>query len=243
MEVEYSEEMMKALEAVYKDMPETTGCQTCRQKNGDNEMWCCRTNNPSMYSIEFAYAWDHVVRFWTDEQKRELFYRVIRNYLSFDSAKPCMFWDKGCLIHDRRPFSCRMYGVVPQKSWEINVKSLKKKFGPFYKVKPQCNLVKTKTGEKIKTEQENVWFKKIYQLEQKIISPETFALHDQHGGTYRTFHDFFLLIANDPNLLMILTEMKRSKPTPEQVEQFITTIRAQHTENKDEQVQSTLPGS
>jgi len=58
---------MVALKILYEGMPQTTGCEQCHEVNGDDEIWCCKTQSPSMYYAEFLYIWEGVQQ-W---EKRE----------------------------------------------------------------------------------------------------------------------------------------------------------------------------
>lgn len=225
MQLQYANGVMDSLESVYESMPATKGCENCPEKNGDNAFWCCKLNVPSMYSVEFSHIWDYVSKEWDETQRKELLYRAIKNYLTNSTQKPCCFYDNGCLCYELRPQVCRSYGIVPQKNWDKHVKSLKKRFGPSYKIKNQCNLVKTESGEKVTPEQEDTWFKRIALLEKMSVPKHAFDLHDEEGGTYRTFHDFILLTTQKPELLMMLTKVKQSNPSEEDIDKFIETLR------------------
>ena len=97
-----------SLQVLYEDMPKTTGCEQCKEVNGDDAWWCCRTMNPSMYYAEFLLVWEHVQNDWGKQRKAELIVRAIRNYLDVGDVKGCIFFhnDK-CNCYQNRPLACR----------------------------------------------------------------------------------------------------------------------------------------
>lgn len=200
-----------SLQVLYDGMPETTGCEKCQDVNGDDAHWCCKELNPSMYYVEFIKVWHHVQTSWSKKKKIDLFVRAIENYLFMGQEKGCIFWDDGCQTYEKRPFHCRMYGVIPKDSWDSRIEAIKKRVKDF-KFRPQCELVETKEG--ITEEDEDKWFAHVKQCEEKLGVPaEYIRLHDIPGGCYRTFHDHLLLEVLDPSTMNILTGAKITKPT------------------------------
>jgi Fe-S-cluster containining protein len=215
------------LNEIYNRIPATTGCDGCEAKNGEDAHWCCRTNNPSMYRVEFLKVWQSVQK-WDDDKKVDLFIKACKAYLTGSTVKSCIFWDEGCSCYENRPYACRLYGVVPHKTWEKRVKYLKQRFGYSLKIRPQCNLVKTVDGQKIKPEQDQAWFQLISACESMIgVSVDRIKLHDNEGGSYRTFHDHVLLSDGYQNILQLLTTIKESNPNDEQIESFLAILRKQ----------------
>jgi Fe-S-cluster containining protein len=97
-----------SLKVLYQGMPETRGCEKCAEINGSSQKdYCCKELNPSMFYVEFLYVWNHVNNTWTKDEMKQLICRAIGNYLSNNPQKGCIFYKNGCLIHSRRPLSCR----------------------------------------------------------------------------------------------------------------------------------------
>ncbi len=212
-----------SLNVLYSAMPSTSGCEQCQEVNGDDAIWCCKTINPSMHYVEFLKVWRVVQDSWSRQQKSALLVRAISNYLNLSSTKGCVFWDEKCLVYENRPFSCRMYGVIPEKSWESRIRSIKERDDNF-EYRPQCDLVKSVDG-KITDEQEDKWFEHIKQCEKDIGVPDhIIKLHDVPGGSYRTFHDHILLETFATPAMNKLTEVKMTKPSSDDIKRFTDTL-------------------
>jgi len=145
-----------SLTVLYDGMPETSGCESCEKNNPGEKDWCCLTQNPSMYYVEFLNVFKEVGDHWSNEDKSEVLLRAVRNYLKNDLNKGCIFYKEGCTIYEKRPFSCRMYGVVPKKSWDKRWEALKERQKENFSAKPQCPLVSTE--EEITDKMEDKWF-------------------------------------------------------------------------------------
>lgn len=218
-----------ALDVLYDGMPKTSGCETCKDINGDNAFWCCLTQNPSMYYVEFLKVLKDIGDNWTEERKIEFMLRAVRNYLDNSLSKGCIFYDSECTIYNARPFSCRMYGVIPQDNWDKRWEALKKRQGDDFEAKPQCPLVSA--SKKITSVMEDKWFEHIRRTEKRIgITPETVDLHDLSGGSYRTFHDHFLLEFFGEQLMGFLTDARMTNSTQEEIDLLIEELRKQLNE-------------
>lgn len=212
-----------ALDVLYKGMPATTGCEKCHEVNGDDAIWCCREINPSMYYAEFLRIWTEVQK-WNKERKAKLFVRAIKNYLDTGQSKGCIFWDEECLVYKNRPFSCRMYGVIPQDSWDSRIKSIKDREEEF-EYRPQCDMVSVVGVDDITSAQEDKWFNHTKDCEKRIGVPDSIIkLHDIPGGSYRTFHDHLLLEVLAVEAMNALTKVKMSKPSKEDIECFASIL-------------------
>ena len=75
-----------ALNVLYNGMPATSGCEKCAEVNGDDVHWCCQTQNPSMYYVEFLQVLKAVGN-WAEDKKREVILRAVRNYLDNSLSK------------------------------------------------------------------------------------------------------------------------------------------------------------
>lgn len=220
------------MKIVYDEMPTTTGCEKCTEVNGaDKKHWCCRSQNPSMYYIEFLYVWREVQK-WSKCRRAELVLRAIRNYLSNSLSKGCIFYWDGCACYKERPYMCRMYGVIHKSSWDKRWQELKERQKEKFVAEEQCPLVSIDQegyngAEGIKQSDEDGWFKEIFQCEVRIgVSPRELALHDNPGGPYRTFHDHLLIELFEPNFLQTLTKTRLANPSPEDIETTIQYVAA-----------------
>ena len=208
-------------------MPETEGCEKCEEINGDEKFWCCSTNSPSMWYVEFLNVWEKVQN-WNKEKKINLILRAIRNYLSNKTSKGCIFFDNGCQCYSDRPFCCRQYGVVPKENWDKRWSALKERMGDKFDAKPQCNLVSIKGGGSITPEQEDKWFEHTKKCERRIgILSHTIKKYDLAGGTYRTFHDHLLIELHTPEFLHKLTTVRLQNPSESDINSFVSVLKEQ----------------
>lgn len=213
---------MISLKVLYDSMPSTFGCENCTSHYGEDAIWCCKSMNPSMYYVEFIKVWQQVQK-WSKANKRDLLVRAITNYLDTGTQKGCIFWDNKCLVYNDRPFACRMYGVIPQDSWDKRVKSLRNREGEDFPIRPQCNKVMSSIP--ITENDENKWFEHSRKCEEMLgVGKEYIKLHDIPGGSYRTFHDHLLLEILEPEALNRLTKVKISKPSREDIAAFANTL-------------------
>ncbi len=218
-----------ALNVLYNGMPATSGCETCKEVNGDSAFWCCKTQNPSMYYVEFLQVLKVIGDNWDKEKKTDLILRAVKNYLDNSLSKGCVFYDDECTIYTDRPFSCRMYGVISKENWDKRWETLKERQGDNFEAKPQCTLVSAE--EEITPEMEGKWFLHTRTSEERIgMSLEIIDRHDLGGGSYRTFHDHLLLEFFGEDLLSALTQAKMTDSTEEEVDLLLKEMRKQLNE-------------
>ncbi|MHA2279373.1 MAG: hypothetical protein ACXAC5_00570 [Promethearchaeota archaeon] len=216
---------MVSLQVLYDEMPKTSGCERCQEINGpERKDWCCVLQNPSMYYVEFLKVYQSVEK-WERDKRKELILRALHNYLDNSLSKGCIFYNNGCQTYENRPFGCKMYGVIPAVSWERRWELLKERQGESFEAKPQCTLV---TAEKeISPELEDKWFLHTRNCEDRIGVPrEIINLHDFAGGSYRSFHDHLLLELFGEEILSILTNVRMSSPSREDIELTIDELRS-----------------
>lgn len=214
-----------SLQVLYDGMPTTSGCEKCQEANGDDAWWCCREISPSMYYVEFLKVWEHVQESWSKKKKTDLVIRAIKNYLSSESKKGCIFWGQGCACYPVRPFYCRLYGVIPVDSWDKKIASIKEREDGS-EVRSQCLLVSS--SKPISEKDEDKWFEHIKQTEEEMGMPKhCIALHDLPGGCYRTFHDHLLLELLEASALNKLTQIKLTKPSAEHISLFAEELAKQ----------------
>jgi len=216
---------LASLEVLYQGMPKTSGCEKCKEVNGDKHDWCCVNQSPSMYYVEFLKVFKKIGDTWTHEKKVEILLRAVRNYLDNSINKGCIFYgENGCMAYEDRPLICRLYGVIPKESWDKRWESLENEQGEDFDAIEQCNLVKS--SEEITPELEGKWFLHTRECEKRIGIPDhVINSHDNAGGSYRTFHDHLLLEILGPNVLVMLTDVRISNPSKEDIELTIEKIR------------------
>jgi hypothetical protein len=217
-----SQRALVSLNVLFSGMPTTSGCEKCVEANGENAFWCCKTQSPSMYYVEFLNVYNEVKK-WPVAKQQALISRSIRNYLDDSVSKGCVFYVDGCLCYSQRPFICRSYGVIPQENWDKRWESLKDNMGDQFNALPQCNLVASSTP--ISAVMENRWFEHTKKCEGRLgVSSDSIRKHDEDGGSYRTFHDHLLLEMFGEELLVRLTKIKLSNPTKEEIKLFIEAL-------------------
>lgn len=212
-----------SLTVLYESMPKTSGCENCKEVNGNNEHWCCLTLNPSMYYAEFLLVWEKVQN-WSKKDRLDLIGRCISNYLDNSPSKGCVFYKNGCQIYLDRPLACRVYAVISDEGWQERINLGKKRFGENYNPKPQCNLVKSEIP--VSLEMENKWFKHTQTAETRIgVNKQIIQAHDDATGSYRTFHDHILIELFDIAFLNKLSGLRLTNMNKESIESFVNTIK------------------
>lgn len=212
------------LNVIYDSMPKTSGCESCQSVNGDNAMWCCQLNNPSMYYIEFINVWKEVQTSWDKGLKIELILRAVKNYLSNSLNKPCIFFQNGCKIYSYRPSQCRLYGIIPNDSWQKRIDSIVEKFGTCHHVRSQCDLVTTQ--DHMNSDVENDIFNKIRAYEYETgVSASSIMKHDDYEGSYRTFHDHLLLEILPESALEMMSKYRKDDITDVGIASVVSMLR------------------
>ncbi len=210
---------LTSLRILYDRMPRTSGCEDCEKHNNIKD-WCCIFQNPSMYYIDFLNVWQEIQDSWSKQKRKDLILRAVRNFLSNNLSKGCIFYDGGCLIHKQRPFCCRMYGIIPKENWDKRWKELKERQGDKFEALPQCVLVSS--DRPVSAEDEDRWFSHVSDCEKRIGVPlDVLSLHDLAGGSYRTFHDHLLIEIFKPEMLEMLSTYRLSDPLVEEIEEAI----------------------
>ena len=180
-----------SLKVLYEGMPTSTGCETCLDVNGEDDLhWCCTQQNPNMFHIEYEHATAQISH-WSRKKRVDLIERALRGYLSRDFNQACIFYDGGCTIYETRPFACRMFGVIPKETWDEGVAKFLVDH-PKVIARPQCDLVRQKTP--VTASQHRKWSDHIRNCElQSGRSEREIRLHDKRGGGYRTFYEHILI--------------------------------------------------
>jgi Fe-S-cluster containining protein len=198
-----SEEKLKQLSEVYAQLPETLGCTGCGL--------CCMVQHPHCYYIEFVNMYNFVVNEWTVEQRYDLHYRCIENYLKNTLRKQCVFLDgeRKCSVYNARDFNCRMFGAIPKKEYAKRVKKaakrnpgvnldLKKQSDCCKDIKPEAYIGRSKIDK---------LFQQIFDIDADIFSNEDLS----NGNNYMTFHDHYILhyFHDKVDVLKQLTHVKQ----------------------------------
>ena len=236
---------LTSLKILYEKMPATKGCERCAEINGDDKKdWCCLSQSPSMYYVEFLYSFMDV-QAWAEEKRTELILRAVRNYLDGSINKPCIHYDNGCQVYDKRPLICRLYGIIPEKRFQERWEILKERQGDRFETNPQCTLVSSE--KKITQEDEDKWFAWTRKAESRIlVNPDAIAAHDLPGGSYRTFHDHLLIELFPPAFLEYLTKVRMTNPTQADIDLTMDVIKQQlvmHPEGCEDRNESIDNGS
>lgn len=189
------EDSRKLLNYIYSKIPDTTGCLEHISKpesEGGCGAWCCREQNPQVLYVEFRNAWFHVTHTWKKPEFLALVERCLKAYLYEEHRRGCVFWDrdsKMCSIHEQRPFNCRVYGITPPEEFSPRYARLKVIYPD---TRDQCNLVSTVDGSTVTKLDIDGWWKMMNNAE-RTIGIQAKKIHDDFGGTYRTFYEHILL--------------------------------------------------
>lgn len=133
------------LKVLYESIPETTGCEKCKESDGVPKHWCCRSSQPQVSKIEFSYLWS-VVSKWSKDKLQALVHRALRGWT--DNRTTCPFYSDGCTIYDHRPMVCRIFGIESESAYK-HLKSQNKK---------TCSIVAEASGFRLTEHQRtNIW--------------------------------------------------------------------------------------
>jgi len=194
---------------LYNKIPDTEGCM---ENLNSCSAWCCRLQCPQVLYCEFLRALDFILKNWEEEDFMKLFEKSLKHYLSKELIKGCIFWDKEtklCKIHRKRPFNCFVYGITPKEEFDERLKKIREKYkDEIAKFRDQCDLVKTKNGHEVTTEDTDKWWDELVDIE-KYIGIDKKQINDESGGTYRTYHDHLLIFYLPDYLLENLSEVRQ----------------------------------
>lgn len=91
---------------------------------------CCRVACPQMKFCEATSIIDHVWATRDKDVRKRILVTAVKYFFSDSLVKPCMLLEgKECLVYDRRPLNCRLYGLWPSGSWEDRVAMFVKSTG------------------------------------------------------------------------------------------------------------------
>jgi len=91
--------LYKELDDIYSLLPETIGCVSCGK--------CCKVQHPHCFFTEFLNIM-RVVEKWSIQDYNKLHLCCIKNYLSNEMNKQCVFLDgdNKCKVYDVRGYNC-----------------------------------------------------------------------------------------------------------------------------------------
>jgi Fe-S-cluster containining protein len=201
------------LNNLYKKIPNTNGCleSICKEENGCGG-WCCRYQSPQLLYIEFLNIWKWVIKNLKIEDVLFIIELSLKNYIKGVASKGCVFFDETtckCIVHQKRPYACRLYGITPDEEFNPRYKKMKEEYKNDIKVviRPQCDKVNTCNYEKISTEDTNEWSSDLIKIE-KAIGIKKEDINDNLGGSYRTPHDHVLLYIMSDEILQKLQKIR-----------------------------------
>lgn len=210
------------LQRIYDGVPDTIGCMENIDKEDGCGAWCCQHQSPSVLEVEFANTWKWVNDNLDESETIQLIEKALRNYMSNSQNKGCIFWDsntKLCMQHKTRPYACRIYGIMSDEEWRPRYEQLKVLNNDL---REQCNLVKTANGKTFTKGTSDAYWKDLVNLEAANGIPKS-RIHDQVGGSNRTYHDHIILNLYSRDILKELSKM-RLHAKEEEKERFIKTV-------------------
>ena len=203
--VKKSEEVLKELNEIYDEMPDTVGCVSCGK--------CCRVQHPHCYFSEFLNMYSYIIDSWDQKGISDLVSSCVERYLSNELNKPCVFLGANnmCKIYEKRDYNCRAFGIIPKKAYAKHVQEVKKNFpGMRLDLEKQSDCCGGVKPEKyIGAKKLDNLFGRIYELDRDLgVSQDDITAQNN----YMTFHDHFLLFVYGayPDFLNQLTAVKRS---------------------------------
>lgn len=237
--------IVQKLLSVYSQMPQTVGCLENINKSkeeGGCGGWCCRQQSCQVLYCEFINTWRYILKFWSINDTVDVIERSVRNYLSQDVAKGCVFFDrekKLCKIYKTRSFNCRIYSIIPVEEFNARMKRLITEYKDRFDVvlRDQCNLVKTKDGKDVTAEDTDKWWRELNKVEALLVPKD--LINDKAEGSYRTYHDHILLQLFHPNTLMDLTQV-RLHGTQQEKENAINTLIKSVWNKVEEKVKNVI---
>jgi Fe-S-cluster containining protein len=217
-------DIQEKLNILYNKIPNTIGCKDNISKADGCGAWCCQKQNPHVLNCEFNNTFNFVMNNDNKDEIVLFFKKALESYFSEDIVKGCIFWNsstKLCSIHNHRPFNCRIYGITPEEQIKPRIEKLRvfyqDKDGNLFK--DQCNLVKTEDGSTVTVKNVDEWWEELKSIEKSLGIPDS-DIHDNQGGSYRTFYEYFILSVCDEVTQEKIGQLKREK-NKEKINQLI----------------------
>lgn len=190
---------------------------SCPETTCNHRIECCTAGCPNMYYSEFLSIRLGVVDSMPKEKRLELTMACIRTYLCVSEIRPCVFLnDKMCSIYPYRHIKCRLYGMIPPKTFDriANTVAVENKVKretlplsqqcPFVKLKPEWatkfpnNYVPEECIQKMETQ--------LREIDRKDLGMD--EKRQKKGFGFLTYHDWHLLFEFGPTWMETLTKLK-----------------------------------
>lgn len=207
--------VIEELKKVYSTIPGTKGCMdhiNLPRNDGGCGGWCCLRQNPQVLYSEFLNTWKFILQNWETENIVNLIKLSLEKYLSKDTVKGCIFFDKEshlCQQHRTRSFNCRLYGVVPEKDFQRKLERLRSEYNDDAGLlfRDQCKLVSTHNGKEVTQENYDKWWNKLKKVE-NLLDIEDKEIIDSPEGSYLSYHDHLLLQILPIDTMVELTQIR-----------------------------------
>lgn len=200
------------LHNLYNKIPDTEGCMANIEKKDGCKGWCCMCQSPQLFYSEFLNLWNSVMREWDVEDICDIIEKSLNNYVMGATTKGCVFFDedtKMCLVHKKRPYNCRIYGITPEEEFKPRLERMKETYKDIVGavIKDQCHLIKTTDNKDVSIEDTNQWWDQLVEIE-RSIGIQRDNINDDMGGSYRTPHDHVLLYTLPDDIMLKLQEIR-----------------------------------
>lgn len=200
------------LHNLYNKIPATVGCMVNIEKEDGCKGWCCKHQSPQLLYSEFLNLWYRVMKDWDVEDICDVIEKSLNNYVMGSTTKGCVFFDadtKMCKVHTKRPYNCRIYGITPDEEFRPRLERMKETYKDVLDaiIKDQCHLIKTVDGKEVTTDDTNIWWETLVEIEKGIGIPAE-NVNDDMGGSYRAPHDHVLLYMLPDSIMQKLQEIR-----------------------------------
>lgn len=232
-----SRNLDEKLQAIYHDhVSLETSC--------DHQCACCMVAMPQINYSEFINIATHIWDTFSFEDKLDLICTSVEYFFKYEYEKwgmeslikPCMLLEQKtglCKVYEKRPLSCRMYGLWPEKEYASRVDKfaeayakydLKREDLPLYQ---QCPLVRRKDNSiELTTEIIDALYESINDLDKSVGGFTNLKIKAKEN--YRTFHDWLLLKIYGEDWLTSLTTFMLSADKDVMEEQITEIKKAIH---------------
>lgn len=208
---------------------------------------CCKIAMPQINYCEFLNI---AASYWSKASQEnkltilstsiDYFFKVQFEKFGIETlVKPCVFLDKKdnlCTIYDKRPLSCRMYGLWPKEEFEKRVSRFEKAYSSFglsredLPLSSQCDKVTRKDSSvELTVDIIDGMYDELNKID-KSIKKYT-DLQIEGGENKRTFHDWLLASTFGEEWLSLLSTFILTA-TREQISELIIAIKLEVSNNK-----------
>jgi Fe-S-cluster containining protein len=201
---------------------------------------CCKVAMPQIHYSEFLNIVDTIWNAYKKEELMDLIGTSIEYYFYHDYAKfgmkhlikPCMFLNKEtnlCKIYEKRPLSCRIYGLWPKEEYEKRVDSFVSYYSQYGLTRDDIPLAKQCDKVKRVDESKELSMDVINSLYAKLdsvdVSVGKFSKVDIEAKVnVRTFHDWLMWHIYGEQMLCEISSIVQAG-TKEHLEELIVIIK------------------